>query len=329
MPAALLGWDANQKQLGGWYVEMVYPFVVEGKVTSEHNNQSLPGLVSRLATHSPSFTIYVKDEKTGQDVQTPTEYDNLLNLTPEQTRWLVKGCMALFALVVIWRCRTPTRPRGGWRLSAEYGFILIGMLLFSERTWKHHCVTLVLPFAVLCYHLATQWAGRRLRWGLIAVLAAAGLLMLSTSTGVFDDAARSRRRDRPVRQADGSVRRLFLGVRHPWDLPDGAGTPARPGGRCGRRAGEGRPAFRRLIENAVMAAPANEPWLEVTASRQFPAWLAEQNVSLALTTYQTGKLIMIGRHDGRIAVFERTFNRCMGLWADGQTLWMNAFPEQI
>ena len=54
-----------------------------------------------------------------------------------------------------------------------------------------------------------------------------------------------------------------------------------------------------------MAAPANEPWLEVTASRQFPAWLAEQNVSLALTTYQTGKLIMIGRHDGRIAVFER------------------------
>ena len=44
-----------------------------------------------------------------------------------------------------------------------------------------------------------------------------------------------------------------------------------------------------------MAAPANEPWLEVTASRQFPAWLAEQHVSLAFTTYQTGKLFLIGR----------------------------------
>ena len=44
---------------------------------------------------------------------------------------------------------------------------------------------------MLCYHLATQWAGRRLRRGLIAVLAAAGLLMLSTSTGVFDDAAKA------------------------------------------------------------------------------------------------------------------------------------------
>ena len=124
-------------------------------------------------------------------MQTPTEYDNLLDLKPEQARWLVKGCMGLFALVVLWRCRTPTQPRDGWRLSAEFGFILMGMLLFSERTWKHHCVTLVLPFAVICYHLATQAVGRRLRWGLIAVLAAAGLLMLSTSTGVFDDAARS------------------------------------------------------------------------------------------------------------------------------------------
>jgi uncharacterized protein (TIGR03032 family) len=70
------------------------------------------------------------------------------------------------------------------------------------------------------------------------------------------------------------------------------------------------------------AAPA-EPWLEVTASRDFPGWLADQGVSLAFTTYQTGKLFLLGRQpDGRLAVFERTFNRAMGLWADGQTLWL-------
>ena len=33
---------------------------------------------------------------------------------------------------------------------------------------------------------------------------------------------------------------------------------------------------------------------EVTTSRQFPAWLAGQNTSLAFTTYETGKLFLIG-----------------------------------
>jgi uncharacterized protein (TIGR03032 family) len=71
-------------------------------------------------------------------------------------------------------------------------------------------------------------------------------------------------------------------------------------------------------------APA-PPALEITASRQFPAWLAEQNLSLAFTTYQTGKLFLIGvQPEGRLSVFERTFNRCMGLWGDGTTLWMTS-----
>jgi uncharacterized protein (TIGR03032 family) len=73
------------------------------------------------------------------------------------------------------------------------------------------------------------------------------------------------------------------------------------------------------------APAANEPWLEVSCSRHFSAWMAEHNVGLACTTYQTGKLLLFGRKkDGDLAVFERTFNRCMGLWADGQTIWMNS-----
>src|SRR3954469_23223877 len=73
---------------------------------------------------------------------------------------------------------------------------------------------------------------------------------------------------------------------------------------------------------SVSATNAGEPWVEVTGSPHLPAWLAEQQVSLAFSTYQTGKLFVLGRHpDGRLAVFERTFNRCMGLWPDGQTLW--------
>lgn len=73
---------------------------------------------------------------------------------------------------------------------------------------------------------------------------------------------------------------------------------------------------------------SNEPWVEVTGSPHLSNWLAEQQVSLAFTTYQTGKLFLLGRQpDGRLAVFERTFNRAMGLWADGQTLWLSTLYQ--
>ena len=66
-----------------------------------------------------------------------------------------------------------------------------------------------------------------------------------------------------------------------------------------------------------------EPWLRVTASREFPDWLAAQQVSLAVSTYQAGKLILLGRNPaGGLSVFERTLDRCMGLTADEGTLWV-------
>jgi hypothetical protein len=68
------------------------------------------------------------------------------------------------------------------------------MLLFSERTWKHHCVTLLLPFAVLAYYLAVCRPALWLRTYLVGSLILAVLLMTSTSTSgiweVVDDAAK-------------------------------------------------------------------------------------------------------------------------------------------
>ncbi|MBM83923.1 MAG: TIGR03032 family protein [Planctomycetaceae bacterium] len=73
---------------------------------------------------------------------------------------------------------------------------------------------------------------------------------------------------------------------------------------------------------------AEEPQLELVGSRQFTSWMLEHSISLAFTTYQTGKLFLIGvKPDGRLSVFERTFNRCMGLWADGQTLWLSSLYQ--
>jgi uncharacterized protein (TIGR03032 family) len=78
----------------------------------------------------------------------------------------------------------------------------------------------------------------------------------------------------------------------------------------------------------VDAVANNEPWLEVTGSPHLAAWLAEHAVSLAFTTYQTGKLFLLGcSPEGHLAVFERTFNRAMGLWADGQTLWLSTLYQ--
>ncbi len=176
VPGLCLGNEHNLTSLQSWVGRMITPYVVQGTVTSDHLNQSLPGLVFRLATDNPS----VVDDK-GR----PPRFDNLAHLDPRLAGWLIKGCMALFAALIVWSCRTPTHAlddRQGWRLAAEFSLVVLGMLLFSERTWKHHCVTLLLPFAVISYYLATCRPGRVLRGYLIGSLSAVMLLMASTST---------------------------------------------------------------------------------------------------------------------------------------------------
>ncbi len=72
------------------------------------------------------------------------------------------------------------------------------------------------------------------------------------------------------------------------------------------------------------------PRLALTASRGLVSWMARERVSIAFTTYQVGKLFLVGvQPDGKLSVFERTFNRAMGMCAhsgpgdvEAQTLWM-------
>lgn len=68
--------------------------------------------------------------------------------------------------------------------------------------------------------------------------------------------------------------------------------------------------------------------LELFSSRQFVNWLAEQNTSLSFTTYQAGKLFFLGvSEQGKLSVFERTLNRCMGMWSDSQTLYVSTLYQ--
>ena len=61
----------------------------------------------------------------------------------------------------------------------------------------------------------------------------------------------------------------------------------------------------------------------ISASRGFVDWLKSQKSSLAISTYQTGKLFLVGHNDDdRYSIYERTFERAMGLAGDGQTIYM-------
>src|SRR5207302_7591454 len=90
------------------------------------------------------------------------------------------GLLAVFGLVVLALCRGPRDVRQGWPFVAECALIVLGMLLFSERTWKHHAVTLLLPFAVLSYALFASEFGRRMKVYLGATLTAVGLLTIGS-----------------------------------------------------------------------------------------------------------------------------------------------------
>ena len=70
------------------------------------------------------------------------------------------------------------------------------------------------------------------------------------------------------------------------------------------------------------------PALEITTSRQMLSWMAEQNLSLAFTTYQIGKLFFLGlKPNQELSVFERTFNRCMGLCTTPNGLYMTSLYQ--
>jgi uncharacterized protein (TIGR03032 family) len=80
--------------------------------------------------------------------------------------------------------------------------------------------------------------------------------------------------------------------------------------------------------NSPQSTSSSVPAFEISASRQFTAWLAEQKVSLTFTTYQAGKIFFIGlRPDGQLSVFERTLERPMGLCSHKTSLYVSTLYQ--
>jgi uncharacterized protein (TIGR03032 family) len=76
-----------------------------------------------------------------------------------------------------------------------------------------------------------------------------------------------------------------------------------------------------FLQPVAPADAAGDP--VITLSRGMAGWLLEQRVSLAFTSYQTGRLIVAGvAPDGRISFNEQNYARAMGLHVEGDSLYI-------
>jgi len=177
-PTLILGPRANMQMHQAWFDQMVVPYLVHGEVEyAEHINQSLPGVAMRLLS-----------ERDSADAETETETESV-EYVPVKIlsldRGTVRGIIRISGLVLLgWLafvCRGRISDRRDWRYALEFGLILIAMLILSERTWKHHFVTIILPIASVVYHLAAGPASRPMRRYLIVTLALFFALTILTS----------------------------------------------------------------------------------------------------------------------------------------------------
>ena len=72
---------------------------------------------------------------------------------------------------------------------AEYGLVLLAMLLLSERSWKAHHVTMLLAGAVVAAAIWAEGFSRTRRRWLAGLLAGAAVISLVTSTDIIGPVA--------------------------------------------------------------------------------------------------------------------------------------------
>lgn len=78
------------------------------------------------------------------------------------------------------------------------------------------------------------------------------------------------------------------------------------------------------MQNSVFTKSSQ---FDLHASSQMGDWMLAQDLSLVMTTYQVGKLFLVGAGVGGLSIFERTFNRCMGLCPTGNGFYMSSLPQ--
>jgi alpha-1,2-mannosyltransferase len=106
---------------------------------------------------------------------------NVISLSPWLVGYVIKGVViGLLGLLAI-LCRTKTANRRDPRLLGEFALVVLTMLFVSERSWKHHYVTVLLPITYLVSEFFSPRVGPRGRVAIIFAWAMSFGLMASTS----------------------------------------------------------------------------------------------------------------------------------------------------
>lgn len=76
-------------------------------------------------------------------------------------------------------------------------------------------------------------------------------------------------------------------------------------------------------KNVQPSAEDREVKFSADVSRGFLPWFSDFNASIAVTTYQVGKILFFGvKPDGSLWVFNRNIGRCLGMAADETGFWV-------
>jgi hypothetical protein len=174
VPSLIIGPEFNFECLTTWWKRMLSPFLVNGDASDQEINQSMIGVLTRLLT----------DSKTGvgrYDVHLDV---NLVSWSPRVVSFLVKSMAIGLVGLLAWFCRTKTTRRDDPRLMGEFALVVLTMLFVSERSWKHHFVTVLLPYTYLAYRVGVAPLSGRIRVMLGSAMVLSAILMATTSTEV-------------------------------------------------------------------------------------------------------------------------------------------------
>jgi hypothetical protein len=154
-----------------WWHRMITPFIVKNASSSQQVNQSLLAVLMRLLTHLiPGQGRY----DTHVDV-------NFVALPTWMVTYLFKALALGMLGLLAFLCRTKTTDRRDPRLLGEIALIVLTMLFLSERSWKHHYVTVLLPYSYLVGEFFSNRLGPRGRALLVGSWAITFSLMAAAS----------------------------------------------------------------------------------------------------------------------------------------------------
>ncbi len=169
VPSLVLGIDFNWQCLTMWYHRILRPYVTSNVVGQLEINQSMVGVMMRLLTEGP-------DGRYG-----PQFDSNLVSWNPQEVARVIKIISVGLVGLLAWLCRTRTDRRLDPRLLGEFSLVVLTMLFVSERSWKNHYVTLLLPYVYLVYRVCVAKRFSRLRLSLLGSLLLSAILMATTS----------------------------------------------------------------------------------------------------------------------------------------------------